>query len=110
MNITLTPEMQALIDKHVAHGCGASPESVVLRALRALQELEMHDPSPYDQPKVNEPESASVEEERRPRCADDLELARAGQAGPDPPPPTPKGGLHHHPCGQGSLWAIRCGR
>ncbi len=65
MNIPLTPEIQALIDKHLAHGCGASPESVVLRALRALQELEMHDPSPYDQPKVSEPESASVEEERR---------------------------------------------
>ena len=65
MNILLTPEIQALIDKHLAHGCGASPESVVLRALRALQELEMCNPSPSDQPEVSEPESASVEEERR---------------------------------------------
>ncbi len=65
MHMTLTPEMQALIDKHLAHGCGASPESVVLKALRALQELEMRDPSSADQPEVRESESTSVEAERR---------------------------------------------
>ncbi len=40
MNLTLTPEIEALIRQHLAHGCSRSPESVILKALHALQELE----------------------------------------------------------------------
>lgn len=40
MNITLTPEIQSLIKSHLAHGCGETPEAVLLKALHALQEAE----------------------------------------------------------------------
>ena len=40
MDITLTPEMEALIRQHLAHGCSQTPESVLTKALQALGELE----------------------------------------------------------------------
>ena len=46
MNITLTPEMEALIRHYMAHGSYPSPESVVMQALVALREVEaMHTPA-----------------------------------------------------------------
>ena len=40
MEITLTPEIEALIRRHLAHGCSQTPESVLTKALHALSELE----------------------------------------------------------------------
>ena len=49
MNITLTPEMEALIRHYMAHGSYPSPESVVMQALVALREVEaMHTPEHPD--------------------------------------------------------------
>jgi len=45
MDITLTPEMETLIRHYMAQGSYPSPESVLMHALAALQELEaMHTP------------------------------------------------------------------
>jgi len=55
MDITLIPEMEALIRQHLAHGCSQTPESVLTKALQALGELEAkqsqapHPPKPLKQ-------------------------------------------------------------
>jgi hypothetical protein len=64
MDITLTSEIKALIRQHLAHGCSDSPEAVVLKALRVLQELELRDPSPDDSA-TGETDAPSAETERR---------------------------------------------
>jgi len=57
MNIILTPEMEALIRHYMAHRSYPSPESVVMQALVALQEVEaMHTPQhPDDLPAAATP-------------------------------------------------------
>jgi hypothetical protein len=40
MEIRLTPEMERMIQQHLAHGCSRSPESVLKKALQALRTLE----------------------------------------------------------------------
>jgi hypothetical protein len=40
MEIRLTPEMERMIQQHLAHGCSRSPESVLKKALHALRRLE----------------------------------------------------------------------
>jgi hypothetical protein len=47
-DIVLTPEIKELIHRLLGHGCATSPEAVLLRALRALQEHETMQ-SPQDQ-------------------------------------------------------------
>jgi hypothetical protein len=36
----LSPEIQSMIRRHLAHGCSSSPESVLKQALQALNERE----------------------------------------------------------------------
>jgi hypothetical protein len=36
----LSPEIQSMIRRHLAHGCSGSPESVIKQALHALNEQE----------------------------------------------------------------------
>ncbi len=46
MNISLSQEIETLIRQHMTHGCAGSPESVILKALHALQQLETMQLSP----------------------------------------------------------------
>jgi hypothetical protein len=41
MEIRLTPEMERMIQQHLAHGCSRSPGSVLQKALHALRRLEI---------------------------------------------------------------------
>ena len=61
MDITLTPEMEELIRRHLAHGCSQSPESVLTKALHALSELEamQSQDTPPTKSKEEEPTGAT---------------------------------------------------
>src|SRR5262249_21519617 len=57
MDITLSPEMETLIRHYMAQGSYPSPESVLMHALAALQELEaMHTPPTSSPPDDGPPE------------------------------------------------------
>jgi hypothetical protein len=77
IEINLTPEIKALIRRHLGHGCAASPEAVLLRALEALQGHEtMQSPPDYREKDVEhvpaaEPPSGAVS-----RPASDEEVLR----------------------------------
>ena len=50
IDIVLTPEIKALIHRYLGQGYATSPESVVLRALQALQEHEtMQSPNDHNE-------------------------------------------------------------
>jgi hypothetical protein len=40
MELHLSPEIQSMIRRHLAHGCSGSPESVIKKALHALNAQE----------------------------------------------------------------------
>ena len=44
----MSPEIQSMIQYHLAHGCSPSPEAVIKKALYALQAQETNDVPPKD--------------------------------------------------------------
>ena len=62
--IVLTPEIRELIRRHLGHGCANTPESVLLRALQALQDHETmqsrHDQKESDEKRTVESSDEAV--------------------------------------------------
>jgi hypothetical protein len=66
MDIALTPEIEALIRRHLAHGCSQTPESVLTKALHALGELEAMQSQDIPPTKATQEESVGVAEQSTP--------------------------------------------
>jgi hypothetical protein len=63
MEVTLTPEMEALIRQHLAHGGSQTPESVLTKALQALGELAAKQSQAHPPTKAAQEEPIGVAEQ-----------------------------------------------
>ena len=74
MQITLPPEIEALVREHLAHGCSRSPESVLTKALYALREQETMSSALNTKQQKTQPEVPA--EESAPSVLDIFQAAR----------------------------------